>query len=85
FGRRVKQNGSRGTDHGAGNNLFVISDQVQRPGFYNAPPDLDNLDNGDVRYQVDFRSVYADILEHWLDIDPLPVLGHRFKPTGVLG
>ncbi len=74
FGRRVKENGSRGTDHGAANNLFVMGGRLRRPGMYNAAPDLSDLDDGDIRYQVDFRNVYANILEDWLDVSPQTIL-----------
>ena len=83
FGRRVEQNGSRGTDHGAGNNLFVIGAHLSKPGFFNAPADLSHLDDGDVRYQIDFRSVYADVLRDWFKLDPTPVLGKKMTPAGM--
>lgn len=84
FGRRVKQNASGGTDHGAGNNLFVISEHLTRPGFFNGSPDLRDLDDGDVRYQVDFRDIYADVLERWLDVSPHEILGKEPTPVGLL-
>ncbi len=78
FGRRVKQNASNGTDHGTANNLFLIGGRLQKPGFYNAAPDLINLDKGDLRYQVDFRQIYATILDRWLDTAPHKTLGQSF-------
>ncbi len=79
FGRRVKQNGSGGTDHGTANNLFLIGGDLKKPGFYNEGPDLQRLDEGDLIYQVDFRNVYATILDNWLQSDAPAVLGKDFK------
>lgn len=75
FGRRVKQNASNGTDHGTANNLFLIGGQLKQPGFYNAAPNLSQLDNGDLIYAIDFRNVYATLLDRWLDADARMVLG----------
>ena len=80
FGRRVQQNAAAGTDHGAASNLFVIGKNLRKPGFYNASPDLSNLDaNGDLIYKVDFRSIYATLLDHWLDASHSKILGKSFK------
>ena len=84
FGRRVKQNASRGTDHGTANNLFLIGDQLRKPGFYNTAPDLKNLDNGDLIYQVDFRNIYASILENWLGTSQQSILGQSFDPLKIV-
>ena len=78
FGRRVKQNASGGTDHGTANNLFLIGGNLKQKGFYNAAPDLSNLDNGDLKYQIDFRRIYASILEDWLEASPKGILGQSF-------
>ncbi|NND32722.1 MAG: DUF1501 domain-containing protein [Saprospiraceae bacterium] len=77
FGRRVEENASQGTDHGAANNLILIGDKLNTTGFYNRPANLSVLDDGDLRFQVDFRSVYADILDHWLQADANNLLGHQ--------
>ncbi|MDX1666388.1 MAG: DUF1501 domain-containing protein [Saprospiraceae bacterium] len=84
FGRRVEQNGSMGTDHGTANNLFLMGGSLARPGIYNEAPDLADLENGDLKYRVDFRQVYATILEKWLDESPDSVLGRSFKPLHLL-
>jgi len=84
FGRRVKQNGSRGTDHGTANNVFMIGNQLRKQGFYNQAPDLVNLDNGDLVYQIDFRNIYANILEDWLEAPSGTVLGQRFDRLGIV-
>lgn len=82
FGRRLAENGSQGTDHGAAAPMFLAGPAC-RPGVIGAPPDLGLLEDGDVRFQVDFRSVYAGLLADWLAIDPVPVLGERFAPLAV--
>jgi uncharacterized protein (DUF1501 family) len=75
FGRRVTQNASNGTDHGTANNVFLLSGALRKPGLLNAPASLADLDQGDLRYQVDFRSLYASILTDWLGADDQLVLG----------
>jgi uncharacterized protein (DUF1501 family) len=75
FGRRVTQNASNGTDHGTANNVFLLSGALRKPGLLNGPASLADLDQGDLRYQVDFRSLYASILTDWLGADDKLVLG----------
>ncbi|WP_109299304.1 DUF1501 domain-containing protein [Aquimarina sp. AU474] len=80
FGRRVKQNGSRGTDHGAANNVIAIGGSLKKAGVYNELPNLHDLDNnGDIKYTIDFRSIYATILNNWLDVDNQSILNKDFK------
>ena len=80
FGRRVQQNAASGTDHGAANNLFIIGKDLNKPGIYNDSPDLSNLDNnGDLKYTIDFRSVYATLLDQWLGASHSKVLGSSFE------
>ncbi len=79
FGRRVKQNASRGTDHGTANNLFLIGGKLRRPGFYNEGPNLGTLDKGDLIYKVDFRDVYATILDNWLEGNAQQILNKSFQ------
>ncbi|MGY5353063.1 DUF1501 domain-containing protein [Wenyingzhuangia sp. IMCC45533] len=79
FGRRVEENAGNGTDHGAANNLFLLTENLNKPGMYNNTPNLSNLDkNGDIKYEIDFRQVYATILKNWLDADPKKVIGKSF-------
>lgn len=78
FGRRVSQNASGGTDHGTANNMFFVSGGLKKKGFLNALADLENLDNGDLKYSVDFKSVYATVLHNWLGADDQKILGKRF-------
>ncbi|GAA0725534.1 DUF1501 domain-containing protein [Aquimarina litoralis] len=80
FGRRVKQNGSRGTDHGAANNVMIMSGSLKKAGIYNELPNLSDLDNnGDIKYTVDFRSIYASILDNWLEVNDHIILGSDFN------
>jgi len=62
FGRRVGENASGGTDHGTANNVFIFGKKLKQPGFFNGTPDLKSLDEGDLIYQIDFRSVYTTLL-----------------------
>ncbi len=80
FGRRVSENASGGTDHGTANNLFIMGKNLKQPGFLNGTPDLKDLDEGDLRYQIDFRSVYATVLSKWMGVDSQKILGENF-PT----
>ncbi len=79
FGRRVKENGSAGTDHGAASCLFVVGGGV-RGGNFGAYPSLTDLDDGDLKFTTDFRSVYSTILDRWLAADSTKVLGGRYEP-----
>ena len=79
FGRRVKDNGS-GTDHGAGGHCFIIGEQV-KGGLYGEYPslDADKLDEGDLQFNTDFRSVYSTILEKWMGLDAKPIVNGEFE------
>jgi uncharacterized protein (DUF1501 family) len=79
FGRRVEQNGSNGTDHGTANNLFLISGNLKNAGIYNAPANLQDLDQGDLKYTIDFRNIYATLLQNWLQTDPGAILGNKIN------
>ncbi len=79
FGRRVEQNASNGTDHGTANNVFVFGGNLKKPGIYNGAPDLANLDNGDLKYKIDFREVYATVLDKWLDVNNSDILNRQFS------
>lgn len=84
FGRRVKQNASGGTDHGTANNVFLIGGQLKKAGIYNEAPNLADLDKGDLKYSIDFRNIYADILEQWLETPSSLILESEFKALGIL-
>ena len=79
FGRRVSQNGSNGTDHGTANNLFIINGNLKKAGFYNSPPNLRDLDEGDLKYQIDFRNIYATFIKKWLDTNASNILSTQFE------
>jgi uncharacterized protein (DUF1501 family) len=83
FGRRVKENGSRGTDHGAASCLFVAGPGV-KGGPVGEHPKLDDLDSGDLKHAIDFRRVYATLLDQWLGVDSKAVLGGAFDPLPLL-
>lgn len=74
FGRRAKGNGSQGTDHGSAAPLFIVGGKVAG-GVYGGMPALNNLDNDNLRFTTDFRSVYATVLQDWLGVSPDVALG----------
>lgn len=84
FGRRVAQNASGGTDHGTANNMFLIGGGLQQKGVLNPLPDLSNLDEGDLRYQVDFKNVYATILQKWLKANDQAILKGQYAPLNFI-
>jgi uncharacterized protein (DUF1501 family) len=79
FGRRVTQNASNGTDHGTANNMFFISGGLKEKGVLNAMPNLSDLNEGDLKHQVDFKNVYATVLNKWLGADDKIILGDKFS------
>jgi uncharacterized protein (DUF1501 family) len=83
FGRRVSQNASGGTDHGTAAPMLLFGPMV-RAGVLNAHPSLTNLDDGDLRHTVDFRSVYTGILSDWMKADAGAVLGSRYETAPVI-
>ena len=82
FGRRAKENGSRGTDHGSGAPLFLIGGKV-KPGVVGKHPSLTDLDMGNLKHHTDFRQVYSAILDGWLGVKSKDVLGSEFEPVDV--
>jgi uncharacterized protein (DUF1501 family) len=83
FGRRVKENGSKGTDHGAASCLFVAGPAVAA-GLVGKHPRLDDLDFGDLKHHTDFRQVYATLLDQWLGCDSAAVLGAKYAHLPLL-
>jgi uncharacterized protein (DUF1501 family) len=90
FGRRISENGSNGTDHGAASAMMVLGGGV-RGGIYGTAPNLNldpnnpTLENsaGDVHYETDFRSVYAQILDNWMGSNSANVLGGNFRKSSL--
>jgi uncharacterized protein (DUF1501 family) len=83
FGRRVAENGSRGTDHGAAAPMFLFGDSI-KGGLHGEPPDLTDLVDGDVRHKIDFRQVYASLLDGWLGVPAQGVLGDAWPGVKVV-
>ncbi len=83
FGRRVQENGSRGTDHGAASCLFLAGPSV-KGGVVGKHPDLADLDAGDLKYHTDFRRIYATVLDRWLHCDSKAVLGAKWDHVAEL-
>lgn len=85
FGRRVAENASEGTDHGAAAPMFLAGSQV-RSGLVGEHPSLSesDLEDGDIKFHTDFRQVYATLLERWLGWPSTTVLGGEFKPIDAL-
>lgn len=82
FGRRAKENGSNGTDHGSGAPMFLVGGKV-KAGLVGEHPSLTKLEDGNLKHSLDFRRVYAAILGEWLGIDAKEVLGKGFEPAAV--
>lgn len=85
FGRRVRENASRGTDHGAAAPLFVCGSAV-KSGLIGDHPDLSDLDQGDMKFKIDYRQVYADILANWMKLDNKivePIVGGKYRSLGL--
>jgi uncharacterized protein (DUF1501 family) len=90
FGRRIGENGSAGTDHGAASVMMALGGSV-RGGFYGTAPSLNpdpqnpTLENSgnDVRYETDFRSVYARVADQWLGVDSVGLLGGNYRKAGL--
>src|SRR5262249_14249583 len=86
FGRRVNENTSFGTDHGTAAPLFVIGNPV-KGGIIGSQPSIDPIGlagPGDLKFALDFGSVYSTILDRWLGVDSAGVLGQRFEDIGFL-
>ena len=83
FGRRLRENKSRGTDHGAAAPLFLVSEAI-RGGIYGTRPSLADLDDGDLRHTVDFRSVYRTVLTDFLGWNAAGILGGDFPAIALV-
>jgi uncharacterized protein (DUF1501 family) len=83
FGRRVRENGSNGTDHGMAGPMFVIGGAV-KGGVYGETPSLTDLDDGDLKFTTDFRQVYATVIEDWLGMGSKKVLNGSYDKLGFI-
>jgi uncharacterized protein (DUF1501 family) len=84
FGRRLAENGSAGTDHGTAAPVLLLGRPV-KGGLYGPHPDLTHLEDGNPRHAVDFRRIYATLLQDWLNVSVSEVLGARFEAMPLLG
>jgi len=84
FGRRVRENGSEGTDHGVASQMFLIGEKVQA-GVIGDHPSLDDLTDGDLKHHTDFRRVYATVLDRWLKVPSEAILGKKYPLIDALG
>lgn len=80
FGRRVRENASGGTDHGTAAPVFVFGGKV-KSGLIGKQPSLTELDEGDLKFAIDYRQIYATFLDQWLETDSKPILGGEFQPV----
>ena len=83
FGRRVKENGSEGTDHGKAAPLFFFGKAI-KPGVIGEYPSLTKLSRGDLQFHTDFRQLYATVINQWLDVDSQLILGKKFAQLPLL-
>jgi uncharacterized protein (DUF1501 family) len=84
FGRRLAENASAGTDHGTAAPVFLLGAGV-KAGLHGPYPDLEKLEDGDPKHAIDFRSVYAALLQTWLSVPAEKVLGGQFEALPVVG
>lgn len=84
FGRRLKENASQGTDHGAAAPVVLFGGKL-KSGLHGKYPELDKLDDGDLRFHTDYRQIYATILEDWLNTSSHEILGSKHKKLDLIG
>ena len=83
FGRTLSENGRRGTDHGAAAPVFLVGGRVKGE-LFGKHPSLTDLDQDALKFQVDYRNLYATVLQSWLGLDARPVLGATYEPIDVI-
>ncbi len=83
FGRRARENGSKGTDHGSAAPMLLVGGKV-KAGVVGKHPSLTQLEMGNLKHHTDFRQVYAAILDQWLGVSSKEVLGQKFEPVEIL-
>jgi len=79
FGRRVKQNASGGTDHATANNVYIINGALKKRGMCNTVANLSLLEEGDLVHQLDFRQIYATLIDKAIGFDPTKTLMRKFE------
>jgi uncharacterized protein (DUF1501 family) len=83
FGRRARENGSKGTDHGSAAPVLLVGGKV-KAGVVGEHPSLSKLEMGNLKHHTDFRQVYAAILDGWLGVSSKEILGGTYKAVDVL-
>jgi len=83
FGRTVRENGRRGTGHGAAAPIFLAGGKL-KSGLIGSHPSLTDLDNGALKFHIDFRRIYATVLDQWLGFESRTVLGRQFELLDIL-
>ena len=83
FGRRVEENASQGTDHGAAAPAFLVGSRV-KAGLVGKHPSMTDLDDGDLKHAIDFRTIYSALLAQWLNWPAAAILGAEYQPAEVL-
>jgi uncharacterized protein (DUF1501 family) len=83
FGRRVAENDSLGTDHGAAGPVLLAGKPL-KGGLYGTSPDLSRLEAGDLPMTTDFRQIYATLLDEWLGISSQSILGESYRPLSIV-
>jgi uncharacterized protein (DUF1501 family) len=80
----VGENASGGTDHGTAGNVLLFGKNLKKKGIVNPGPNLENLDEDDLRHTVDFRSIYKDILTSWLEADADKIIPASVFPFKII-
>ena len=83
FGRRVEENSSQGTDHGTAGPIFLAGASVNA-GIWGEAPRLDDLDDGDLKWRIDFRQVYATLSQRWLSVNSMSASENAFAPLDLI-
>ncbi len=84
FGRTLAENEQGGTDHGGANNVFLFNSHLKKFGFYNKIANLNDLQKENSAYEIDFRCIYATILENWWSVDAQSILNANFNPLNFI-
>ncbi|MBK9282838.1 MAG: DUF1501 domain-containing protein [Sphingobacteriaceae bacterium] len=79
FGRRAEENANAGTDHGTAGNVLLFGKNLKKTGIVNEDPDLENLLDGDLKHSIDFRSIYKNVLQNWMQVDADAIIPQKVK------